>query len=229
MTPKLILGFLIAFLIADVSLAQTKHAYSTSDQSDPEAKAILDKLKGRYKSFKTLEADFTLTIEFPEEEPVIQKGTLTQAGDKFRVEMKDQAIISDGNTLWFHQKLNNEVQINNVDEMGEGELLSPKTLLHIYESDKYIYALTNQFVENGIAIQQVEFKPVDKDSEYSKIRLSIDKKKNQMLNVKAFGKSGSRFTFELNQLNPDKNFEVDFFQFNPAKYPGIHVEDLRID
>ena len=75
------------------------------------------------------------------------------------------------------------MQVNNVDDFEEEDedFLSPKDLLRIYEKEDFIFGLTNDGFENGVAIQQVEFKPIDKDSEYAKMRLTIDKKKNQII------------------------------------------------
>lgn len=221
---RLFVFFGCLFLLSVAAAAQTV------EQSDPAAKAILEKLRTKYETFKTVEADFKLIIEIPEEDQEVQTGNLAQSGDKYRVNLDDQSIFSDGKTLWLYLKRNNEVQVNNVDDFEEeDEFLSPKDLLRIYEKENFIYAITNEGYENGIAIQQIEFKPLDKDSEYSKMRLTVDRKKNEIMRIKAFAKDGARYTMEVKKFNPNQSFKDSDFVFNPADYPGIHVEDLRID
>ncbi|MEM6317020.1 MAG: outer membrane lipoprotein carrier protein LolA [Bacteroidota bacterium] len=223
---KNILFVAIAFLFTTTSFAQ-----GNVEQSDPAAKVILEKLRKKYEAYQTVEADFKLTIEIPEEDQEIQTGNLAQEGEKYRLKLDNQAIYSDGKTLWLYLKSNNEVQVNNVEDFEDEEedFLSPKDLLRIYEKEDFIYALMNDSYENGKAIQQIEFKPLDEDSEYAKMRLTIDKKKTEIIRIKAFAVDGARYTMDVTKFKPNQSYKNADFVFNPADYPGIHVEDLRID
>ncbi len=226
---KNILVVFFAFLITNISLAQSGEF--TKETSDPAAKAILEKLRTKYEAYKTVEADFKLIIEIPEEDKEVQTGNLAQKGEQYRLKLDNQSIYSDGKTLWLYLKSNNEVQINNVDDFEEEDedFLSPKDLLRIYEKEDFIYALTNEGTEKGVAIQQIEFKPTDKDSEYAKMRLTIDKRKNQIMRIKAFAVDGARYTMDVTKFKPNLAYKTTDFTFNPKDFPGIHVEDLRID
>jgi len=220
---------IIAILIAICCVATT-FAQTEKETSDPKAKAILEKMRTKYEAYKTVGADFTLTIEIPEEEKEVQSGTIAQSGDKYRVDLEHQAVYSDGTSLWLFMKNSNEVQINDVDDFDEeGEMLSPKDLLRIYEKEDFIYQLVNEDYENGVAIQQIEFKPTDRDSEYSKMRVTLDKKNMQIRRIKAFSKDGSRYTMEVKKFKPNSKYTSADFVFNPDDYPDIFVEDLRIE
>lgn len=204
--------------------------FTSAQDSDPESIQLLEQLKKQYDSYQSVEADFTLNIEIPEEDNIIQKGTISQQGNQYRLEMEDQAIISDGTTLWYHVISNNEVQINTIDpEDEEDELLSPQNFLQIYEKNEFICAPIMTAKENKQSVRWVELKPLDEDAEYFKLRLSLDIKKAELLRIKAFSKDGSRYTLELNALRPDQTYNKDHFSFNIDQYPDIHVEDLRID
>ena len=220
----------VVFIISFLSLNIFIQSAQAQESSDPAAKAVLEKLRKKYEAYNAVEADFKLTIEIPAEDKEIQSGNLAQKGDKYRLALDNQAIYSDGETLWLYLKSSNEVQINNVDDFEEeDEFLSPKDLLRIYEKEDFIYALTNESTENGVAIQQIEFKPIDKDSEYAKMRLTVDKKKNQIIRIKAFAVDGARYTMEVTKFKPNQTYKNADFIFNPNNFPGIHVEDLRID
>lgn len=223
----------LAFFSLNVLFAQTGKApapTASAEKSDPEAKKILDKIRKKYESFKSLEATFALTIELPGQKQEVQKGTVAQEGDsKFRLDMDQQVIISDGKTTWVYLKSNNEVQINDADPKDlENGFLTPKDLLKRYQKGDYLYAVTDKTTENGKLITHIEFKPKGKNSEYSKIRISIDEKAGTIQSVKAFGKDGSRYTFAINKLTPNKQFASDHFTFDAKKYPGVKVEDLRM-
>ena len=225
---KNICFFFFCFLFATTASAQS--AQFAKETSDPAARAILEKLRTKYEAYKSVEADFKLTIEIPEEEEEVQNGNLAQKGEQYRMTLDNQAIYCDGKTLWLYLKSNNEVQVNDVDDFEEeDEMLSPKDLLRIYEKEDFIYGLTNDGFENGVAIQQIEFKPTDKDSEYAKMRLTVDKKKNQIMRIKAFAVDGARYTMEVKKFKPNLTYKPADFIFNPKNFPGIHVEDLRIN
>lgn len=199
--------------------------WNASTANDPEAKRILDKLKRDYDSYKSMEVAFTLTIDLPEQSSEVQEGKLGQKGDQFFVKLDDQHIFCNGKTVWLYLPSNNEVQINDADFDQDEASMSPQTMMRIYESDQYYYAITDQ---SGNTVT-IEFKPNDSESEYSKMRLVVDKVKNQMKSLKIFAKDGSRYTLEMKKLTPNATFSSDAFTFDPSKYTGIYIEDLRID
>lgn len=197
-------------------------------QSDTEAKAILDQMKAEYDGYTSVAIDFTLNIEIPEQAMETQKGNIIQSKEKYQVNLDDQSMYCNGSTVWVHLKDNNEVQINDYEEDTSGEIMSPKDILAVYESGEYDYALANELREEGKVIQQIEFKPLDRDSEYSKMRLTLVKGSKQLKRVKIFAKDGSRFTMTVNKLESNKDYPASTFEFDTKAFPEIYVEDLRL-
>ena len=208
---KKLLFPLLALLLTGALSAQSG---VQAEKNDPEAKKILDKIRKKYEAFKTVEAAFSLTIEVPGQPKEVQKGTISQEGDKFRLEM--------------YLKKNNEVQINNADPGADNGFMTPKELLKRYQKGDFLYAVTDKISEGGKLMTQIEFKPKDKKSEYSKMRLSIDEKAGSIQSIKAFGKDGSRYSFVISRLSSNKTFAAGTFSFDSKKYPGVRVEDLRM-
>jgi outer membrane lipoprotein-sorting protein len=227
----LLLLFLLGTTIA--VLAQNKNtagkiATPAKEQSNPAAKAILEKMKAKYQAYKTLEVEFSLSMEMAEQAKELQKGKMQQQGNKYRVDFNGQTIICDAKTLWVILPKNKDVQINNAPTPGEDDgILSPQALFNIYQSKDYLYAITNEYSQGARVIQEIEFKPVDKMSEYSKLRLSLDKKTLDFIDLKAFGKDGSRYVLQMSKITPNKAFSASTFTFDKANYPGFHIEDLR--
>ncbi len=203
--------------------------YTKQGDSDPKAKAALEKMRKKYEAMKSLEADFTLVIEMPEQPAETQKGNLIQQGDKYRLKLKDRTLVSDGKSVWLYIEKNKEVQINDVEESTSGGISSPKDLLKAYEWKDYIYVLVQEYSENGKVVQQIEFKPVARDSDYSKIRVTLDKKTSDVVSIKSFGKDGSRYTLTMNKLTPDKQVTASTFTFSKSECPGCNFEDLRLN
>lgn len=201
--------------------------YTKSADNDPAAKAILDKIKARFETFKTVSADFSLEIEIPQMDAEVQKGKLWQAGEKYRAELNNRSIISDGETVWVYLGNNKEVQINCASDFGSEGIMSPKDILNVYEKDEYLYYLSNEFKENNRIIQQIEFKPVDRESEYAKLRLTIDQKTQDVVRMKIFAKDGSRFTLKMDNWVANEKIAADKFIWQQSECADCYVEDLR--
>ena len=203
--------------------------FTTKADSDPAAKAVLEKMRQKVEGHESLQADFTLSIEFPEQPVNEQKGILVQQGEKYRLTLDDRTLVSDGESVWLYMAKNKEVQINDVEEDVEpGTISSPRDLLRAYEWDNYIYVLVNEFSEKGRIIQQIEFKPTDRDSDYAKIRLTLDKKTLDVVRIRTFGKDGSRYTLTVDKISPNATLGSSAFTFTKNECPDCHFEDLRL-
>lgn len=211
-----------------VSVFATGFAQASAPKTNADAKKLLDKTRKTYDGYKALEVNFALTIEVAEQPKEVQKGKIAQEGNSFLLEMTSQTIISDTKTTWVYQKKINEVQISDADPNDDKGFITPKELLRRYDKGDYTYDLLDVITENGKVLAQIEFKPVDKKSEYAKIRVSINKKTNLIDSIKAFSKDGSRYTFAITRHKPQASFPAGYFSFDKSKYPGVKVEDLRM-
>lgn len=210
-------------------LTMTLGLMATIQAQDAEATRLLDQLKTKFDSFKSMEAGFTLELDLPEREAEIQEGKIIQAGDKYYLDLADQAVYNDGTNLWVHLKSNKEVQLSEA-EFDEGDqMMSPKEMVKLYESQEYDYAITNSQKVAGKTMVDIEFKPLDRDSEYTKMRMTVNKTDNMMKKMIIFARDGSRYSVTLGDLVANKSYDDKIFAFDKAAHPGVHVEDLRID
>lgn len=224
---KKLLIYVIALLIGIQAFGQTEGQYALgAEVSDPKAKAILDEVKAKYEGYKSLQTDFTLEITGEIEET--QEGRVSLMGERYRVEMENQNIISNGNTVWFHLKNNNEVQINNPDPEGKNGFLSPADMLKVYDQN-LIYGLKDMVEEDGQVVYHIEFKPRERDEEadFFKLRVSVAKGTYEMTKVIAFSQDGTQYTLSFNNIEPNVNFDEKIFTFDPSKHADIYIEDLR--
>lgn len=220
------LFFFSLFSIMITTAFAQKNTMSKAGDSDPEATAILKKVQQKYEAFNSVGMDFSLIIKVPEMGEEVQKGKMLQKGENYRLEMKDQLVLYNGQTMWLYLKALNEVQIMDAEEGAEG-MLSPKDLLKIYEQKDFVYALTNRVKKNGKWVQQIEFKPLKEEVDYSKLRVSVEHQSNEVVQIEAFGKDGTRYTLVINELTPNVSIADASFKFNKADYPDVYVEDLR--
>ena len=199
------------------------------DTSDPESTAILELVRNKYESYSSLDVSFQLNIEAPEQPTQTIEGTFCEQGDKYRLSLSGQDIYCDGSYIWVHIKEDNEVQVNDYFADEEEGFASPKDFLQVYNKKEFIHALVGTGREDGKAIHQIEFKPIAGNSEYSKIRTSIDQGSNDIVSVKIFEKSGVRYTLDVSSLKSNEAYPSDHFTFPIQEYPDITIEDLRID
>jgi outer membrane lipoprotein carrier protein len=227
---KFKLLILLAVFSTAVFAQKSKPAAVKPEVSDPAAKAVLEKMRKKYEAYGTIEAEFSLEIEVPQQPKQTQKGVLTQQAEKYRLKFNDRTMVSDGKSVWLHIPKNKEVQINDVEEdEDEGGISSPQDLLKAYAWKDYMYAITNEFSEGGKILQQIEFKPTNKANDYSKVRLTLDKKTLEIISIKSFGKDGSRYTLTVNKLTPNKTVPASTFTFAKSECAGCKFEDLRVD
>ncbi|GLR17496.1 LolA family protein [Portibacter lacus] len=208
-----------------VLLGFNMNSQSSVDIKDPQAKVILDKISKTLESYSSVEMDFELEISFPGMEAEIQTGKIIQQGDKYYVNMDMQSVYSDGTSLWLHMKNNNEVQWSNAESAAAGGFMDPSSLLNMYKTGEYAYAITGE----ASGVQSIEFKPLDSSSPYSKMRLEVVKGKNEVKQMTVFAKDASKYTMKIKEIISNKTYPDETFVFNKSKYPGVHVEDLRID
>lgn len=228
MNSKIWMLVIALFCVLSAQAQKPTTQYTKVQESDPQAKAVLDKLRKKYQAFQSLEVAFTLEIELPDQKKEVQQGKIAKQGKKYRVDLASQSVISDGTALWLVLHNNKEVQINNLPDPSEDEnILSPEALFSFYDKGKFIYSLVNESTVAGKVVQEIEFKPLDKGSEYAKFRLTVDKAALTVVNMKAFGKDASRYTVKMGAFTPNKTFAADHFAFAKSKFPGYRVEDLR--
>ncbi len=225
-------NFSLAFtllLCFGFSLSAQNNYYNKAGDSDPAAKSILDKLRNKYDSYQAMEADFTMIIELADQPKETQKGKIARKGENYRFEMGTQMALCDNTALWLIMHNNKMVQINDVpdEEETSNSLLSPQSLFTFYDSGKFAYQLVQEVDRGGKVIQEIEFKPLDEFADYSKLRLNVNKKLNQIESVNAFSKDGSRFTFTIDKMRPNVSFPANHFTFVKSQFPGYDVEDLR--
>jgi outer membrane lipoprotein carrier protein len=200
-------------------------AKTTAEQSEPKARIELEKVKKAYDAMNGFQADFVMQTELGDERGKDRKGKVIIKGNKYRVETPDFEMVSDGKKRWTYLKKGKEVQVSNANEPNEMGLASPAELLNIYTKPDFIYKMHSENVEAGKEVEKIEFKPIKGFSDYSKIRVTIDKQTHQMTNLKVFEKSGARYTLKLSNVVKSNAADTEFV-FDKSKHPGVKEVNL---
>jgi outer membrane lipoprotein carrier protein len=199
------------------------HAFA---QYDPKALEILDAMSKKYKAIPAFEANISYTLSNDVEKINEEfKGKITVKGDKYRLALPEQEVINNGTTVWTYLPEAKEVNIDNFDADSEEEV-NPSKIFDVYKKNfKYLYLQDK--TENGVVYEEVDLVPEKKDAKYFKIKMMIGKKDKSLSSFTMFDKSGNRYKYSITKFNPSVKVDDSFFTFDPKKYPGVEVVDLR--
>jgi outer membrane lipoprotein-sorting protein len=197
-------------------------------QQDPKAKEILDKLSVTTKSYKTIQIDFSFTLENKKNNVnQTNEGQVTIKGKSYRLHMPvfSMEVFCDGTTSWSYLTEAKECNISNVEEDKEGAL-NPANIFTIYEKG---FTFTYIGEENlaGKVVEVLDLFPTDKTKEFVRVRLYIDKAKSQIAKAQTFNKDGNTYTLVLKTMKTNIELKDDFFKFDKSKYPGVEINDMR--
>jgi len=191
-----------------------------SAQDAVKGKEILAKLSKKYKAMKSIKAGFKYTIEMPRDKFKEEtNGIIYLNGSKFRLEMAEQNIICDGSKMWTHLPDDNSVQITKYDPKALG--INPAEIFTMYEK-----GFLSAYMGDEGTNQLIELTPTDKTKPMFKIKLFIDKVKNQITKSKVYEKNGNIYTYDILNFSANPNLASNTFEFDKSKYPKIIVTDL---
>jgi outer membrane lipoprotein-sorting protein len=197
-------------------------------QQDAKAKEILDKLSQTNKNYKTIQIDFSFTLENKTGSITeTNEGSVALKGKSYRLHMPAMGmeVFSDGVATWSYLTESNEVNISESDADSEAAL-NPANLFTIYEKG-FNYTYIGEESVGSKTAQVIDLVPTDKARNFVKVRLYVDKAKYQILKAKTFNKDGNAYTLSLKNMKTDQSLVDDYFKFDPAKYPKVEVNDMR--
>jgi outer membrane lipoprotein carrier protein len=194
--------------------------------NDPEAKKILDAVSAKFRSYNSVQASFTYSVENADGKQIsTKKGMVYMKGTKYRVSFVGQEIFCDGSTVWTYDKSSNEVTITKLD-VSTNTITPQKLFTDFYDKD-FLYKLNGESKLGNKIIQEIEMTPNDKTKTFHKVYLKIDKNAKTIYSTKVLEKAGNRYSYTVNTLNGKINIPDSKFVFNKKDYPGVEEVDLR--
>ena len=220
MMKRLLFGF---FMLTGFTVFSQS---SSLGKSDPAAKKILDNVSSKFKTYKSVTANFSLRIENSAGKVQGTKsGTVNMKGSKYRVNISGQEIYSDGNNIWTYDRSANEVQLTKFDPSAN-TITPQKMFTNFYDKD-FLYKLNSEKKAGNKVIQQIELTPVDKTKTFFKVLVDIDKNSRNIVSTKVFEKNGNRYIYTVTSIKTNAPLSESLFVFNSKNHPNVEVVDLR--
>ena len=220
---KTSLYLVAAILIINSSIKAQNNSQGSSDAA---AKAILDKVSAKFKTFKAVQSNFNLIVEDKNGKTQgNKKGTVLMKGSKYRVSITGQEIFCDGKNIWTFDKASNEVTIAKFDPAANA--ITPQKLFTNFYDKDFLYKLNGEKKVGTKVIQEIEMTPLDKSKAFHKVLVYIDKAAQTIYSTKVLENTGNKYTYTVSSLSGNANVNDSQFVFDKSKYPGVEEVDLR--
>lgn len=185
-------------------------------QSSNKAKALLDEVYAKVKSYDNIFVDFKFDLNNAEAGINQEtRGDVTLAGEKYIFNYLGSQQLYDGNKVYTIVPENEEVTI---DDLAEDEnSMSPSKMLTFYRTGHNYVMDILQNVQ-GRKIQYVKLTPIDSDTEIKSRLLGIDSETKHIYRLIETGKNGTKTTITVNSFKTNQPLSKTLFTFDEAKY-----------
>ncbi|MFD0988854.1 outer membrane lipoprotein carrier protein LolA [Mariniflexile jejuense] len=190
------------------------------------AKALLNQVSQKAKSYKNVSIEFKYVLENTAEKIKQEtKGDVIMEGEKYKLNILGVTRLFDGKKLYSISTEDEEVTISSDKDNDEGAI-TPSKMLSFYE-DGYTYAMDIEQNINGRKIQLVKLTPIDSKSEIKYILLGIDTQTKHIYNLMQIGKNGTKTTLTVNSFKTNEPLSKSLFTFDANKYKGYYINKLN--
>jgi outer membrane lipoprotein-sorting protein len=203
-------------------------AFTVSAQNDQKARDILEEASKKMQSFQTISASFNFTMDNAKMN-IKEKnsGSLLMKGEKYQVKLPDMGmqVFSDGKTVWNFMQDANQVTISNAGDESQG-VIDPTSIFNIYQ-EGYTYKFIEDKTTGGKVISYIELFPLDKNKEFTKLTVGIEKARMIVNSLVTHGKDGNLYGIYVNEFNTNQPIAESEFVFNKDQHKDIEVVDFR--
>lgn len=191
-------------------------------QSNVQAEKIITKILTDAKT-NAIKTGFNLKItDKNDPQPQVTSGVFTLKGNKFLLEMDEMKVWFDGKTQWAYVADSKEVSVTEPSEKELSET-NPMAILSGYKTRCYIRFSKTKTTANHC----IEMIPKVKNIDLLKIDVQVNKTNGNLVSIKLTNKNGSASLLTLSNYQKAVSAPDNIFSFNPAKYKGVVVNDLR--
>jgi len=186
------------------------------------AQSLLKKTLDKMTSYKNFSSGLSYSM-VNEQNNIHEKktGTILVEGDKFRIALMGQIIISDGKSMWTIIKDSKEVMLSTLDP-NDPSNVSPTKILEEY-SDYHA-----KFAKGGRkGVVKTLLLTSKKKSTFNKVTITIDASRYLVKKFSLYDDDGNIFTYDIYNFKADVNFPKGTFSYNPKDFPGYELEDMR--
>ena len=220
---KQIIALGIIVMLQCTMLGQTPT--ETRKFQDAESTEILKNLQKKLNSYTNISIDFVFKTEKNGKFVDEIKGITLIKGDKYVLQTPQQSIFCNGVNAWNYLPEQKEVTISLYDKEDDSQMFNPMSLIKNYEKE-YKSNFIKEVMERGVLVQIIDLTSIKATSFY-KVRLVINKAKNQIMRFTVYEKDGTQYTYNIDKFVVNQTLPDSRFVFDAAQYPNTEVIDIR--
>ena len=191
---------------------------------DGGAAKLMNELGLKYTNYSTIQIDYTLKSEKEKKVLSSHSGKMHIKGNKYYLTIPGQAFYCDGTTIWNYQKASNEISIYEYDETDDS-FLNPAKMLANWKTE-YRAQFIREEVLNDKTLVLIDMTPIVQQS-YYRIRLFIDKAKNDVVRFAVYEKDNTIHTYYFDKFLTNQPIDDSKFKLNTSDFPNAEINDMR--
>lgn len=200
-------------------------SFNLQAQNSQKAKALLDEVSAKVKSYSNISIDFKYTMTNTKENLNQEsKGNVIMQGNKYVLNFMGVTKIYDGKKIYNIVPEDEEISISKFDESKDDSVTPSKMLTFFNSGYKYSWDILQNV--RGRKIQYVKLIPLNAKDERKEILLGIDIQTKHIYNLMEIGKDGSKVTFTVNSFKTNQPLSKNQFTFAESKYPNYYINKL---
>jgi outer membrane lipoprotein-sorting protein len=196
-----------------------------SYSQDKKAKALLDEVTAKIKSYSNIAIDFKYSLTNAKENiNQDSKGNVTLQGNKYVLNFMGVTKIYDGKKTYTIVPEDEEVTVSSTDD-SDSKSITPSKMLTFYNSG-YKYSMDIIQDVKGRKIQFVKLTPTNTKDQRKEVLLGIDIQTKHIYNLIEIGKNGTKTTLTVNSFKTNQALPKNQFTFVATKYPKYYINKL---
>lgn len=207
------------FLIALLTM------FSVNAQNADKAKALLNEVSSKVKSYDNMVIDFKYTLE-NKAEGVNQetRGDVSIKGDKYVLNLMGTTQLFDGKKIYTIIPEDQEINVSNYNE-EDANNITPSKMFTFYE-DGYTYKWDIAQDVKGRKIQYIKLTPIDSNAEVKNILLGIDSQTKHIYNLIQTQDNGTKITITVKSFKNNQPLAQNLFNFSENRYKDYYINRL---
>lgn len=192
---------------------------------DKKAKALLDQVTSKVKSYDNIVIDFKYSLNNAKENiNQDSKGNVTMKNNQYVLNFMGITKIFDGRKTYTIVPEDEEITITNINEKDDSAI-TPSKMLTFFNSG-YRYSMDALQDIRGRKIQYIKLIPTNPRDQRKEILLGIDVQTKHIYNLIEMGKKGTKTTLTVNSFKTNQPLSKNQFTFAESKYPNYYINKL---
>jgi chaperone LolA len=189
-----------------------------------DADKILRNIQKKYESWNDATISFTQQVLFAvtKSEQSFDGKLIVKKGNKYRIDLEQQLIITDGKTVWSVNKTNKQVMVDKYKD--DPKSLTPEKMLTNIPKN-YNATFLNREETEGVDIVVLKLLPKESRSSFRSIKMWVDEDQSVLKKIQIIDASNNTITYAITNLLINSGVKESSFSYQPPT--GFEVIDLR--